>query len=274
MARFKTLVHRFRTVLALIPVAAVLMPAVEVAAQQESDSTQATGILRRSLSSEGAAARGRGRGRGRGGGGGYSIYVPTTYDGSRALPLILALPSALSSNTAFMGRDEEVLPKLAEEHGYIIAIPGATRSRHGMWTNSEIPRYQAQARAEEESVLKVLSATKEEFKIDEERVYVLGHSSGGAAALFLASKHPELWAGVASIGGGWGDKETLASLKQIRVITVVGDGDFASSVARVRRLSEDLKSLGITQAHVEIEGVNGEGALAPGLPKVFEFFNQ
>lgn len=277
MVRSTTRFDRIRGAYALIAVAALLFSARELSAQQDGE-TAKTGILKRPVGSGGTGGRGRGgggRGRGAPRAGGYSLYVPTSYDAARAYPLILALPSSGSSDDAFIKRDDEAIPKLAEEHGYLIAVPAASRSnRRGMWTKSEVAGAQAAARAEEDGVLTVLAKVKEEFKVDPDRVYILGHSSGGAAAMFLASKHPELWAAVACIGGGWGDKESLASMKGIAVLTVIAEGDSTISVKRMRRLSDDLKSAGIENERIEIEGADSDSALALALPKVFDFFER
>jgi len=34
---------------------------------------------------------------------------------------------------------------------------------------------------------------KKEFNVDENRTYLMGHSMGGAGALFLGSKHAAQW---------------------------------------------------------------------------------
>jgi predicted peptidase len=53
----------------------------------------------------------------------------------------------------------------------------------------------------EKDVIRVLDRMKEEFKIDERRIDLAGHSMGGAGALFLGIKHKDVWAAAQSIGG-------------------------------------------------------------------------
>ena len=258
--RCKSKFDRFRAGFVLIPAVVLMITPGSIHAQKEGGSAK-TGIQKRTSA-------------GRGGGGGYSLYVPTTYDGSQPLPLILVLPSVGNSDTDFIKRDEEALPKLAESRGYLVAVAGSPRSRYGMWTKSENPAIRAGARADEERVLKILSAVKDEFEVKEKGVFILGHSTGGAAAMFLATKHPELWAGVACISAGWGDEESLKSMKQIPVITIIGDNDAPRAITRMRQLSDDIRSAGIEYAHEEIEGADKDTAVAPGIAKALEFFDR
>ena len=51
----------------------------------------------------------------------------------------------------------------------------------------------------EEDVMNVLARMRKEFNVDPQRIYLTGHSMGGAGTLFLASKHAKLWAAVAPV---------------------------------------------------------------------------
>ena len=157
MARFKMRSTRPSLLVALIAVSALLATAAGIEARQQSDSPPKTGIQRKTLGSGGARGAGR-----------YTVFVPSSYDGTLAYPLILALPSAGSSDDAFMKGDDEVLAKLGEKHGYIIAVPRGSRSRRGMWTKATTGNAQGEARAEEANVLNVFSSVKEEYKIMED----------------------------------------------------------------------------------------------------------
>ena len=53
----------------------------------------------------------------------YRIYVPTRYDKTRAMPLIVALHGLGGSEDSFFESYEKRLPRLAEQRGYIIAAP-------------------------------------------------------------------------------------------------------------------------------------------------------
>ena len=51
------------------------------------------------------------------------MYVPTRYDGTRAVPLIIALHGLGGTEDAFFDNYDKAFPPLAESHGYIVAAP-------------------------------------------------------------------------------------------------------------------------------------------------------
>src|SRR5471032_3128075 len=53
----------------------------------------------------------------------YRTYVPTTYTGAKAFPLIIALHGLGGTEDAFFEGYDKKLPPLAESHGYIVAAP-------------------------------------------------------------------------------------------------------------------------------------------------------
>jgi dienelactone hydrolase len=52
-------------------------------------------------------------------------------------------------------------------------------------------------------VLKCIQLAKERFRVDEDRVYLTGESMGGGGAWEVGTSHPELFAAIAPIFGGW-----------------------------------------------------------------------
>ncbi len=49
----------------------------------------------------------------------------------------------------------------------------------------------------EQDVMNVLTMVRKEFSIDNHRIYLMGHSQGGAGALHIADKYSSIWAAVA-----------------------------------------------------------------------------
>jgi len=89
---------------------------------------------------------------------------------------------------------------LAEDGGYILVAPMGYEV--GGWYGSPVipgrgragqppppPPPANLAELSEKDVLNVLAMMKKEFNVDENRTYLMGHSMGGAGALFLGSKH-------------------------------------------------------------------------------------
>ena len=53
----------------------------------------------------------------------YRLYVPTTWDGARALPILLFLHGAGADESTYFDMADGQLRKLAEQHGYIVVSP-------------------------------------------------------------------------------------------------------------------------------------------------------
>ena len=56
------------------------------------------------------------------------------------------------------------------------------------------------AELSEKDVMNVLAIVRKEFTVDDKRTYLMGHSMGGAGALFLGPKYVDQWAAVAVHG--------------------------------------------------------------------------
>src|SRR5690606_35898064 len=53
----------------------------------------------------------------------YRFYVPTSWDGEAALPILLFLHGAGADENTYLDMSDGLLPQLAEEHGYIVVSP-------------------------------------------------------------------------------------------------------------------------------------------------------
>jgi hypothetical protein len=127
--------------------------------------------------------------------------------------------------------------------------------------------------------MNVLSFMRKEFDIDENRIYLMGTSMGGAGVLFLAVKHPDIWAAVAAGAPPLRRAthgETIAGIPEIRhlpIMLVHGDRDAAVTVEVSRRLAGHLQQLGMTHEYREIPGGTHPDAGRVGAPLMFSFFD-
>lgn len=126
----------------------------------------------------------------------------------------------------------------------------------------------------EKDVLNVLEMMRKEFNIDERRTYLMGHSMGGAGALYLGVKYPETWVAIAPIApAAFGlDPNSLVKVRDMPVIIVQGDADTAVPVANTRRWADKLKELNMTHQYIEIAGGDHMTVIATGMPDIFKFF--
>lgn len=119
----------------------------------------------------------------------YFLYLPSRYDGTKPFPLILFLHGwvpTTSRTDPYLVSD--FVLDMAERHQALFVIP------HGR-TNTDF-QY-----AGEVDVLRVKKEMEAFFKVDPERVYLLGVSMGGAGAWQVAAHYPDLFAATAPING-------------------------------------------------------------------------
>ena len=206
----------------------------------------------------------------------YRMYVPTTYAGTKRFPLIVALHGLGGTEDAFFENYERKLPPLAEKHGYIIAAPLGYRvdGSYG-WGLGSPPADPITKRVQdfsEQDVMQVLQQVRRQYKIDENRIYLMGHSMGGIGTWKLAAKYPDIWAAIAPISGQ-GAPDTLERIRQVPEIVVHGDDDATVNVSGSRTMVAKLRQLGSEVKYIEVPGGSHSGVVAPNLAAVVEFFD-
>jgi poly(3-hydroxybutyrate) depolymerase len=127
----------------------------------------------------------------------------------------------------------------------------------------------------EKDVMNVLEIVRKEFNVDDKRIYLIGHSMGGAGTWHLGTKYSEIWAGLAPIApAAFGQPKDLDKIKKIPVFVVQGDKDNLVRPEGTRRWVEKLKELSITHEYLEIAGGGHGDVVSTGLPKIFEYFEK
>jgi len=206
----------------------------------------------------------------------YRMYVPTAYNGTRAFPLIVALHGLGGTEDAFFTGYESKTPPLAEQHGYIVAAPLGYRvdGSYG-WGLGNPPADPATRRLQERSeqdVMKVLELVRQQYKIDDNRIYLMGHSMGGIGTWKIGPKYPGVWAALAPISGS-GAPATLERVRSVPEIVVHGDDDRTVNVQGSRAMVAKMKELGIEVKYIEVPGGSHGGVVAPNLAAIFDFFD-
>ena len=49
--------------------------------------------------------------------------------------------------------------------------------------------------------MQVLARVRQHYKIDDSRIYLMGHSMGAIGTWFLGAKYPDIWAALGTIAG-------------------------------------------------------------------------
>lgn len=175
----------------------------------------------------------------------YSLLVPPTYDGTRPFPLIVALHGA---------HVKECIGAYQTKDWAIIMTPygrGNTGYRE-IGTND---------------VFTAVDAVEKEFRIDPDRVYLVGHSMGGHGTWYLGMHYPDRWAALNPMSGygdyrvgGYSDPGIpdwqvplyvgrsaifcVENALHLPVFDVHGAQDDDVTVEQSRRMSGALKELG------------------------------
>jgi poly(3-hydroxybutyrate) depolymerase len=131
-------------------------------------------------------------------------YVPATYKGDRAVPLVVAVHGG-SADGAWMFR-ATAWAQLADQLGFIVVYPNGSmapkESCAGTATRSStrMPRWRFQAITEstKRSFFKgLIEKTEATYKIDSTRVYMHSQSNGGMMTSYFGLRYPEMLAAMA-----------------------------------------------------------------------------
>jgi predicted esterase len=126
----------------------------------------------------------------------------------------------------------------------------------------------------EKDAMNVLDMVRKEFNIDNNRIYLMGHSMGGAGTLYLGVKYSSIWAALAPIAPAAFQlsPDSLKEIPKMPIIFVHGDADELVPVANTRQWIEKAKELGMTYEYNEMPGVTHGPVIEEALPSVYAFF--
>jgi predicted esterase len=192
----------------------------------------------------------------------YRVFVPSSYDGSKAFPLVIALHGmGGDENSYFDGYDRGAFTREAQKHGYIVACPKGRKPAS---------MYRGDA---EKDVLDVLAEMLRDYRIDADRVYLTGHSMGGFGTWSVSMNHPEVFAAIAPISGGVLNPAGVSKIAHVPELIVHGDADKTVSVENSRAVVAMGKKLGIEMKYIEVPGGSHVDVVAPHFKEVFDWFD-
>jgi predicted esterase len=209
----------------------------------------------------------------------YRILVPSDYDGTRPYPLIVGLHGMGGTHDALFEMHGGILPQATEDGGYIMVSPMGYRRNGGYGSNrvegaTASPTRRQLTRLSYLDVMNVLELVRDEYEIDDTRIYLMGGSMGGAGTWRIASRHPEIWAAIAPICPGTTlDEIDLEGMRHIPVVVTHGDADTTVPVERSRTMAAAMEELGMTYEYHEIEG-GGHLILREALQPTMDFLGR
>lgn len=215
----------------------------------------------------------------------YCVFVSSRVSEARPAPLIISL-HGLGAGPQIMCNSTAV--DLAEEGGYILAAPmgysvrggyGVPRTGgRGAGGRGDADQPENLAELSEKDVMNVLEMVRGEFNVDENRIYLTGHSMGGSGTVFLGSKHADIWAAIAPVAGGGrlNEPDVLQRIKDagVAVMIVHGDMDEIAPVQASRDLAAAMEAMGIEHEYVELPGISHGPVITASQASVFGFFGE
>jgi predicted esterase len=240
----------------------------------------------------------------------YAVFVSSKVKKDKKAPLVLALHGFSGNHGTFM-RSQCV--EEAEKNGYIMVgvmgysptgpfgmemrMPGPPKGKVGAPGAANGPESKTQAKPKpfmytggdiggkkekdpakvtelsEKDTMNVLEMALKEFKVDENRIYLMGHSMGGGGALHLGEKYSSIWAAVAGVapaafGFHWNADQKL---KNVPLLIIVGEDD--RLVKGSEQLADQLMGLEFNVEYKSLPGLDHGQIIGGSMPDVFDFFN-
>jgi predicted esterase len=194
----------------------------------------------------------------------YRFYIPANYDAKKKWPMVVALHGmGGDENSFFAGYDNGAIRRVAEERGYIVVCPKG-RGPYSMYLA-----------AAEHDVIDVIKGMKRDFSIDDDRVYLMGHSMGGYGSWSIAVNNPDVFAAIGPIAGGGTpfSRPKLKAITHIPWVVVHGDNDPTVPVEESRKMVKAGKELGVEIKYIEVPGGNHADVVVPAFKDIFDWFD-
>ena len=126
----------------------------------------------------------------------------------------------------------------------------------------------------EKDVMNVLALVRKEFNVDDQRIYLMGHSQGGGGARHLAEKYSDTWAAVALLAPALFNAQLTAESKITKIPMLLAVGDQDSLITSARSFSAQLKGLNVAHEYLEMPGLDHGTIIMGSMPNVFQFFSK
>lgn len=157
----------------------------------------------------------------------YELVVPSGYDGSTPVPLVMLVHGYTSSGPiqeAYFG-----LAPLAQERGFLYAYPDGTVDMMGnrFWNATDACCNFGGSEVDDVGhLLAIIEEISDAYAVDPDRIHLVGHSNGGFMSYRMACEHADVIASVVSLAGAtFADPDACQPSEPVGVVQVHGTAD-------------------------------------------------
>ena len=130
----------------------------------------------------------------------YVLYIPNSYDGTSAVPLMLNFHGFGGSASDYMNYAD--MRSVAESDTFILVYPqGSCSDGSSHWNPCPVGGDNKSTADDIGFVESMINEISSQYNVDMERIYAAGYSNGGMMAYGLANYKSDLIAAVASVSG-------------------------------------------------------------------------
>jgi predicted peptidase len=160
----------------------------------------------------------------------YAIYLPKDYDDTPASPLIVFL-----HGSGHRGSD----PERVSSTGPLAEVTNGTHFPAIVVA----PQCHSGGDWQPAAVVHMIEQVESAYRVDRQRIYLVGYSMGGYGAWGTAAAYPELFAAIVPICGG-GDVETAKSLASVPVWDFHGENDEVVPLVESKKMVTAIRAAG------------------------------
>jgi poly(hydroxyalkanoate) depolymerase family esterase len=130
----------------------------------------------------------------------YLVYQPASSDANTEMPLVMMLHGC--TQDPYLLDAASGMREIADANGFMLVYPqqNASASPHRCW-NWYDTLNQQRTTGEPALLMGIISEVRQNYPVDESRIYVTGISAGGAMTSILASCYPDVFAAAAVHSG-------------------------------------------------------------------------
>lgn len=219
----------------------------------------------------------------------YRLSVPSNWDGSSPLPLVMFLHGAGNDESSYVDANDKQMVKLAEEHGYVLVSPLGADGAYGSYlrlpavfgepaeadklVSAKTPQTEHTQEVSERDVINVLELVLAEYPIDRAAVFLTGHSMGSGGTWYIGGKYSFYFRAIAPMSGPFIQESVYPWERMMKVPMFVTEGIDTPSLTGSRALRDWLQQNGYPSEYKEVQADHA-GMVPLVLPDVFDFFDR